>query len=516
MSELRDLALTVLDQHPDNPRLQLREDVVERLTAEISRSGFGREHALLVRPVGGRYQIVSGHHRAEAAQRAGLDVVPAWVREMDDDEAFMQLVLSNTHGELSPLEIGMHALRAVPLAQGKSGGGLKAYAERIGRTGEYVGQLRSAADVLTSLPNSSLEVSDKAKHLYEISKAPRAAWPLLVERLVAKGWTVADTSREVEQIRKFNVPDEWAEWLPLADLVSAHLRTGKPSAAAVEQLISTVEGIFAAIERDGTTEDADAFRAWLAEHRGKESWDRRQISGYHVNLIREWAARVEAEAARIAEEEIANQPKLPAGVDLRLGDFRDVLKDLPDGSVDAIVTDPPYPAEFLPLFADLADLAAQTLKPGGLCAVMVGQSYLPQVYELMTRDDLAYHWTLAYLTPGGQATQLWQRKVNTFWKPVLVYVKGEYNGPWLGDVAQSAVNDNDKRHHHWGQSESGMADLIERLTRPGDLICDPFLGGGTTGLVAHGLGRRFVGCDIDEQHVQTTVERFAQMSAVTA
>ncbi len=30
--------------------------------------------------------------------------------------------------------------------------------------------------------------------------------------------------------------------------------------------------------------------------------------------------------------------------------------------------------------------------------------------------QMTYHWTVAYLTPGGQAVQLWDRKVNAFWK----------------------------------------------------------------------------------------------------
>ena len=117
-------------------------------------------------------------------------------------------------------------------------------------------------------------------------------------------------------------------------------------------------------------------------------------------------------------------------------------------------------------------------------------------------------WTLAYLTPGGQAPHIYPRKVNTFWKPVLWFVKGELNPTdTVGDVVRSDVNDNDKQHHHWGQSESGMADLIDRSTNPGDLICDPFLGGGTTGLVATDMGRRFIGSDIDAECVNATRKR---------
>lgn len=185
--------------------------------------------------------------------------------------------------------------------------------------------------------------------------------------------------------------------------------------------------------------------------------------------------------------------------------------DLGTGEVDVIITDPPYPQEYLPIYEELAHLASYTLKPGGSLIVMVGQSYLPEILAMMT-PIIRYHWTVAYLTPGGQATQLWQRNVNTFWKPVLWFVNGDYAGSWIGDVSKSAVNDNDKRFHDWGQSESGMMDLIERFSRPNDVILDPFCGGGTTGVAALAAGRRFIGADIDQEAIATTEQRLVEIA----
>lgn len=168
---------------------------------------------------------------------------------------------------------------------------------------------------------------------------------------------------------------------------------------------------------------------------------------------------------------------------------------------DAVITDPPYPFEFLNVFTELAIGCKAASVP--LVAVMSGQSYLPEVYRRLS-EHLRYRWTLAYMTPGGQAVQQWQAKVNTAWKPVLLFGDA---AEWFGDVAVSKPNDNDKRFHGWGQSESGMADLVDRLTNPGQLVCDPFLGGGTTAVVCLALGRRFVGCDIDKDHVNQAKAR---------
>ena len=58
-----------------------------------------REHGVLmpvlVRPVDGGYEIISGHNRVEAAKLAGLDKVPVTVRELDDDTATILMVDSN-------------------------------------------------------------------------------------------------------------------------------------------------------------------------------------------------------------------------------------------------------------------------------------------------------------------------------------------------------------------------------------------------------------------------------------
>lgn len=199
---------------------------------------------------------------------------------------------------------------------------------------------------------------------------------------------------------------------------------------------------------------------------------------------------------------VAKRQRIESVCDLRVCSCADLFAS--GIKPDAVITDPPYPHEFLSVFTELAYGCKAAGVP--LVAVMSGQSYLPEVLRRLC-EHLTYRWTLAYLTPGGQAVQQWTAKVSTSWKPVLLF--GEA-AEWFGDVAVSKPNDNDKRFHGWGQSESGMADLVERLTKPGQLVCDPFLGAGTTAVVSLALGRRFVGCDIVTAHVEQTKARVTQ------
>ncbi|WP_337996212.1 site-specific DNA-methyltransferase [Oleispirillum naphthae] len=55
-----------------------------------------------------------------------------------------------------------------------------------------------------------------------------------------------------------------------------------------------------------------------------------------------------------------------------------------------------------------------------------------------------------------------------------------------------------------------MREYIRQSTRPGDIVLDPFMGSGTTGVAALELGRRFVGVEIDENHFRVACDRMAQ------
>ena len=197
---------------------------------------------------------------------------------------------------------------------------------------------------------------------------------------------------------------------------------------------------------------------------------------------------------------------------LYCADICDGLPDVEDESIDFIITDPPYPKEYLSLYSNLSEVASRVLKPNGSLIVMTGQSYLPEVINRLS-ENMTYHWCLAYETPGGQSPQLFQKKVNSFWKPVLWFTKESYEGDWIGDVLKSPVNDNDKRYHEWGQSLGGIKDIVKRFTNPSDTILDPFLGGGTTGVAAVTMKRKFIGTDIDQKNINVSNERIKKVYA---
>jgi site-specific DNA-methyltransferase (adenine-specific) len=191
---------------------------------------------------------------------------------------------------------------------------------------------------------------------------------------------------------------------------------------------------------------------------------------------------------------------------LILGDLLEAGAEIADESVDVIVTDPPYPEEFLETFSKLSELAARVLKPGGHCLVMSGQSHLPEVYTRLC-ENLKYQWTLNYYTPG-QSTQVFGRKVKSNWKPVIWLIKGKNDWEHIQDTVRS--DENDKRFHKWGQSVSGIAKLIELFSVQNQTVFDPFVGGGTTAIAALVTGRKFIGIDIDPLCIAMSSKRIAE------
>ncbi len=246
---MKTIALSELHPHPQNPRLSPREDVIEQITAQIATGGFDEAHALIVRPVEDGFQIISGHNRRVAAERAGLDAAPCWVREMDDATAYMALVLNNAQGELSPLEIGMHALH--------SGLTIRDYAKGSGIAENTVGSRVKAARVASV---TDIGDAEKWSQLIEVHSAPRWLWRALVAAGASSdGWTVEAARKSAQSVKDLANPPEWAN----ADAIADAIVSGSLSRSDLSRFVATVEKTFSTIKRAEV--EADYFAGKLTE-----------------------------------------------------------------------------------------------------------------------------------------------------------------------------------------------------------------------------------------------------------
>ena len=250
--------------------------------------------------------------------------------------------------------------------------------------------------------------------------------------------------------------------------------------------------------------DGDNFRAHLVS-----TDDMRLLSRAGVAKWSDRAVKIKDESnARDMAFDAAVADAEGDGWKMLHGDFRERLMEIEPGTVDVVVTDPPYPAEFLPLWSDLSAIAARILKPQGVLIAMTGKIHLPQVIAALG-GNLAYGWMYAQPLPGS-SSRILARSVLQEWKPWLAYSNGQWPSGSVG--WHPDLLDGSSRHkstYRWEQDPDGARHLIETLSPAGGVVVDPFTGTGAFGVAALAVGRRFVGVELDAERFDGSAERLA-------
>lgn len=211
-----------------------------------------------------------------------------------------------------------------------------------------------------------------------------------------------------------------------------------------------------------------------------------------------------AEAERAAQAEVEHDPDR---VEIAVADVRTWR---PSHPVAAIITDPPYlGADVVELHQALRDFALDVLPDGAPLVVMTWQPIAFDVHRALEHPELVFRWPIEWRYGTSECTFDHRRRVFPRSKPVLVYHRGGM--PSNAQAIRGAIvsEEADKLSHEWGQSLPGFDTLVEWFSLPGETVCDPFVGGGTTAVAALARGRCFSGCDVDAAAVATTKRRIA-------
>src|ERR1017187_8951610 len=135
--------------------------------------------------------------------------------------------------------------------------------------------------------------------------------------------------------------------------------------------------------------------------------------------------------------------------------------------------------------------------------------------ELLARGGLTYMWHGANVL-SGLHTKVRTRMVFGQHRSVLLYSAGPYQPrSWLNDVvfAEGRGGPQKRPLHPWQQALEPVRHWIRQVSKPGELIVDPFIGSGTTAVAAFLEGRRFLGCDLDPGCAETTRRRLVDLAA---
>ena len=199
-----------------------------------------------------------------------------------------------------------------------------------------------------------------------------------------------------------------------------------------------------------------------------------------------------------------------------LGDCIQVMGQMPEASVDAVITDPPYLCRFqsrdgrtvvnddrddwlAPAFSQMS----RVLKPDRFCVSFYGWHKV---------DVFFAAWKAAGFRPVGHLVFVKRyaskaRYVAYTHEAAYVLAKGEPEKPhtMLRDVLEWRYSGNER--HPTEKPLTAMMPLIEAFSQPGDIVLDPFVGSGTTAVAAKKLNRRYIGIDIEPVYAQQAQER---------
>jgi ParB family chromosome partitioning protein len=190
--ELRELAVTEIEPNPDQPRVKFDAAALDALAGSMR--SVGLLQPLIVRPIdGGRYELVAGERRWRAAQKAGIERVPAVIRTSPEDERLQAALIENmVREDLNPVE----EARACAALVDDLGISKEELARRVGRSRAAISNLIRLLDlpdpVLSLLERGDL-TEGHGRAILQVPDQERRA--RLAKQAAEEGWSVRDTER---------------------------------------------------------------------------------------------------------------------------------------------------------------------------------------------------------------------------------------------------------------------------------------------------------------------------------
>lgn len=199
------------------------------------------------------------------------------------------------------------------------------------------------------------------------------------------------------------------------------------------------------------------------------------------------------------------------------GDCLELMKDIPDGSIDVVITDPPY------------GILGGSKSIGGSKLYRANEYNLEWDNERMSEDVFkefqrisnhqiifGYNYFSDFL-PTTNALIVWDKKEKNNWfdnfsdgeviwtsykEPLRIY-----RHLWMGALRRGKRI---KRQHPTQKPVELMEWIINNYTKEGQTILDPFLGSGTTAIAALNTGRFFIGIEKEKEYVDIANKRIEE------
>lgn len=253
---------------------------------------------------------------------------------------------------------------------------------------------------------------------------------------------------------------------------------------------------------------------------------------------------------------------------VHLGDCRAILPTLPEvknSNVDLVFADPPFnwkrgydewddhmdEGDYLTFTYDWIDLCVKGLRPGGSLWINIPDDWAAEIVcflkgrlsrkpscKMYVQNWCVWHYrfgqnaverfinskvhALYFIKDGGEHTWNAKEIVEQSDRRAIygdARTESKKDGMpagmrvpmdvWYGQFwGRVQGNNKERRHYHDNQlPEVYLERVVRACSNEGDVVLDPFLGSGTTGVIAHALGRKFIGCEFSTQNAKNAVAR---------
>ena len=218
-------------------------------------------------------------------------------------------------------------------------------------------------------------------------------------------------------------------------------------------------------------------------------------------------------------------------IDLRKGDCLEIMKDIPDKSIDLVVTDPPYMIEtsgagiykqadkqYVKELVNIKDGFSESVLDE-LVRIMnkiniyifCSQKQIPILLDYFTKkykcnwNLLTWHKTNPIPACGNK--YLTDTEYILFFREKGVKIYGDYKSKFT--YYTTPLNQKDKTiyKHPTIKPINIVENLISNSSIENNTILDPFMGSGTTGVAAVNLNRNFIGIEMDEHYFEIAEKR---------
>lgn len=214
------------------------------------------------------------------------------------------------------------------------------------------------------------------------------------------------------------------------------------------------------------------------------------------------------------------------------------MKQIPDGTIDLIATDPPYKLTSRGSSGTMSgywatDIAKQgkvfehndieieqylpefyrILKPDSHCYIMCNNLNLPHFFDVISKSQFLFVKLLVW----DKKTKICGRYYMGQIEHIFMLRKGKdkpINNCGTSDLL-SFTNKRDKKNdgsniHDSQKPTELMATLINNSCNIDEIVLDPFMGSGTTAIAARQLGRKYIGFEISQQYVDLANKRLQE------